>query len=305
MPPQKSPGKDGGGAFRGAKEDIKKKRSDLVAKGKATREEEAAFIFHKYDSSKAGALDEADLLRCFTELGFSNGRQNRSEDELKEWARKELKRGDKKGAGKLTYEDFVDYYNRYIVGHRRHFEHTYELGQQIGKGAFGAVFRAKRIGGVGGGVEKGELVAVKTVDKDESTKSAAELRAALELLHNEITIWEQLKHPNLVRLLDVFETETHLYLVTELMRGGDLFQVCSGGAARGGGAPRGSGAPRGGGAARYGAAWALVAMATRRLIGTSSEPHRLPAQPLMIAPVPACPVTGVGAWLRVRSVSRG
>ena len=32
------------------------------------------------------------------------------------------------------------------------------------------------------------------------------------------------QHPNLVRLLDVFESPEHLYLVTELMRGGDLFK---------------------------------------------------------------------------------
>lgn len=37
-------------------------------------------------------------------------------------------------------------------------------------------------------------------------------------------IWEQLQHPNLVQLLDVFETDECLYLVTELMRGGDLFK---------------------------------------------------------------------------------
>lgn len=46
----------------------------------------------------------------------------------------------------------------------------------------------------------------------------------MDLLRNEITIWEQLQHPNLVRLVDVFESEDKMYLVTELMRGGDLFQ---------------------------------------------------------------------------------
>ena len=36
---------------------------------------------------------------------------------------------------------------------------------------------------------------------------------AMELLHNEITIWEGLKHENLVQLIDVFETDTELLLV--------------------------------------------------------------------------------------------
>ena len=35
----------------------------------------------------------------------------------------------------------------------------------------------------------------------------------MDLLHNEITIWEQLKHPNLVQLIDVFETDDMLLLV--------------------------------------------------------------------------------------------
>ena len=40
----------------------------------------------------------------------------------------------------------------------------------------------------------------------------------------EISIWQKLKHTNLVQLLDVFETDMHLFLVTELMKGGDLFK---------------------------------------------------------------------------------
>jgi hypothetical protein len=51
-------------------------------------------------------------------------------------------------AASTQYPDFVDYYNRFVVGHRRNFEETYELGQQIGRGAFGNVFRSKKIGGV-------------------------------------------------------------------------------------------------------------------------------------------------------------
>ena len=110
----------------------------------------------------------------------------------------------------------MEYYNRFVVGHRRQFSDTYELGPLIGKGAFGKVYRATRIGGVGGSAAMGEQVAVKQVPKESGVK--------MELLHNEITIWEQLHHPNLVRLLDVFENEESLSLVTEIMRGGDLFK---------------------------------------------------------------------------------
>ena len=39
----------------------------------------------------------------------------------------------------------------------------------------------------------------------------------------EISIWENLDHPNLVHLLDVFEDPQHIILITVLMEGGDLF----------------------------------------------------------------------------------
>ena len=34
----------------------------------------------------------------------------------------------------------MEYYNRFVVGHRRQFSDTYELGPLIGKGAFGKVY---------------------------------------------------------------------------------------------------------------------------------------------------------------------
>ncbi len=187
-------------------------RAELLAKRNSSREEEAAFIFHKYDADNSGDIDEDELLRCFADLGFKNARAKSTDGELREWVRRELKKGSKKGGGKLSLDEFIEYYNRYIVGHRRVFEDTYELGAQIGKGAFGAVFRAKTLAGS----RSGESVAVKQVPKESGVK--------MELLHNEITIWEGLRHPNLVALLDVFEEDEKLLLVTELMKGGDLFR---------------------------------------------------------------------------------
>lgn len=45
----------------------------------------------------------------------------------------------------------------------------------------------------------------------------------IETLKREITILQQVKHDNIIRLLDVFEDERYLHLVTELCTGGELF----------------------------------------------------------------------------------
>ena len=40
---------------------------------------------------------------------------------------------------------------------------------------------------------------------------------------SEIEILKQVDHPNIVKLIDVFEDERHWCLVMELMQGGELF----------------------------------------------------------------------------------
>lgn len=42
-------------------------------------------------------------------------------------------------------------------------------------------------------------------------------------LKYEIDILKNLDHPNIVRLFEVFEDKNYIYLVTELMTGGELF----------------------------------------------------------------------------------
>ena len=42
-------------------------------------------------------------------------------------------------------------------------------------------------------------------------------------MQNEIEILKQVDHPNIVKLIEVFEDERHWCLVMELMTGGELF----------------------------------------------------------------------------------
>ena len=41
---------------------------------------------------------------------------------------------------------------------------------------------------------------------------------------DEITIMKQFRHVNLIRLFEVIETTTRIYLVMELLEGGNLFE---------------------------------------------------------------------------------
>ncbi len=79
------------------------------------------------------------------------------------------------------------------------------------RGSFSCVERARNR-------ETGELVAVKTLDKNWGDEHMKDLVAEVKLLM-------QFGHPQIVRILDVFETKYHVYTVQELMRGGMLFDI--------------------------------------------------------------------------------
>lgn len=42
-------------------------------------------------------------------------------------------------------------------------------------------------------------------------------------LYQEVEILSQLDHPNVVRLVEIYEDDEMMYLVMELMEGGELF----------------------------------------------------------------------------------
>lgn len=86
----------------------------------------------------------------------------------------------------------------------------YDLGETIGKGHYAVVKLARH-------VFTGEKVAVKVIDK---TKLDEISRAHL---FQEVRCMKLVQHPNVVRLYEVIDTQTKLYLVLEWGDGGDLY----------------------------------------------------------------------------------
>ena len=96
-----------------------------------------------------------------------------------------------------------------------------ELRRQLGRGAYGTVYKAKD--------NKGTIVAAKEIDKDPSS------RGSLQELENSVK-HKQLNHKNIVRILDIYKDDTQMWIFQEFCNGGDLnnyarthFQEFSGG----------------------------------------------------------------------------
>ncbi|KAK7792383.1 hypothetical protein R5R35_007735 [Gryllus longicercus] len=86
----------------------------------------------------------------------------------------------------------------------------YDLEETLGRGHFAVVKLARH-------VFTGEKVAVKVIDKSKLDEIS---RAHL---FQEVRCMKLVQHPNVVRLYEVIDTQTKLYLILELGDGGDLY----------------------------------------------------------------------------------
>jgi len=89
-------------------------------------------------------------------------------------------------------------------------EDKYELGQELGRGGFSIVREGRN-------KQTGEKVAVKFIEKKFVDQEE------LKLLQREIDIMARVQHTNVLRLFEIFDTDTKLSLVMELVNGGELF----------------------------------------------------------------------------------
>ncbi|MGH0145263.1 UNVERIFIED_CONTAM: hypothetical protein FKN15_004952, partial [Acipenser sinensis] len=90
-------------------------------------------------------------------------------------------------------------------------ESFYEIGRTVGDGNFAVVKECKLR-------NTDVLYAMKIIDK-------AKLKGKEHMIENEISIIKSLSHPNIVRLLEEYETDSEIYLIMEFVHGGDLFDA--------------------------------------------------------------------------------
>eukprot|EP01016_Furgasonia_blochmanni_P044391 TRINITY_DN6162_c0_g1_i12.p1 TRINITY_DN6162_c0_g1~~TRINITY_DN6162_c0_g1_i12.p1 ORF type:complete len:538 (-),score=180.00 TRINITY_DN6162_c0_g1_i12:241-1767(-) len=82
----------------------------------------------------------------------------------------------------------------------------------IGKGSFAKVYLITRI------IDKNEM-AVKSFEKKQLMQS---MKNKLSLI-NEINIMRRMHHENIIKLYEVYESDNHVNLILELLKGGELF----------------------------------------------------------------------------------
>uniref|UniRef100_A0A8C2HSP4 Serine/threonine-protein kinase DCLK2 n=1 Tax=Cyprinus carpio TaxID=7962 RepID=A0A8C2HSP4_CYPCA len=87
----------------------------------------------------------------------------------------------------------------------------YKIGKVIGDGNFAVVKEC---------VERstGKEFALKIIDKNKC-------RGKEHLIESEVAVLRRVKHPNIIMLIEEVDTPTELYLVMELVKGGDLFDA--------------------------------------------------------------------------------
>lgn len=92
------------------------------------------------------------------------------------------------------------------------FEDFYEIGKEIGRGSYGAVY-------LGVDRKRDEQVAIKVIKRNPNSKKQ------VKFIERESKIMKSVNHPNIVSTFDVFETQEQLSIVTEFMKGGELFDL--------------------------------------------------------------------------------
>eukprot|EP01097_Dermamoeba_algensis_P002512 TRINITY_DN1998_c0_g2_i1.p1 TRINITY_DN1998_c0_g2~~TRINITY_DN1998_c0_g2_i1.p1 ORF type:complete len:340 (-),score=69.51 TRINITY_DN1998_c0_g2_i1:63-1082(-) len=89
------------------------------------------------------------------------------------------------------------------------FNLPYEVSEFIGSGAFATVWKAIH-------KETGMVVAIKIIEKNSKN---------IPFMDGERKVWEELEHPNIVKLIEVIDVADYLIFISEFFPSGNLYQV--------------------------------------------------------------------------------
>ena len=127
-----------------------------------------------------------------------------------------------KSSGIKDYNYYMKQSNKlsnYIKNYYKEFKsypptkiYFYKYGRLIGQGAFGKV-------NIGLNVLSGRVVAIKSFNKEKLKINSENLK---KILH-ETNLMQKLNHPNITKILEVFEDDKFILIIMEYINGGNLF----------------------------------------------------------------------------------
>lgn len=88
----------------------------------------------------------------------------------------------------------------------------YEIGKELGSGSFGTVNLAQKVG-------SNEKVAIKTIKK----RSLSDNPLLPQMMLSEILVLKSCDHPNIMKVIEIMEDNSCIYIACEFMEGGELF----------------------------------------------------------------------------------
>jgi serine/threonine protein kinase len=95
---------------------------------------------------------------------------------------------------------------------------AYDIREILGKGAFAVVRKCVH-------KETGVSYALKIIDKGKSTPAPRHRHSRAKSVMDEVEIMQSLDHPNIIRIHEVFNTTSKLFIIMELLTGGDLMDT--------------------------------------------------------------------------------
>eukprot|EP01121_Diplochlamys_sp_Union-15-3_P018022 TRINITY_DN6472_c0_g1_i4.p1 TRINITY_DN6472_c0_g1~~TRINITY_DN6472_c0_g1_i4.p1 ORF type:complete len:429 (-),score=74.81 TRINITY_DN6472_c0_g1_i4:74-1360(-) len=130
---------------------------------------------------------------------------------LKKWYKLEEKKNSNTEAGQIKLKLHYPKKEKEETKEKPKVHDLYTFGKVLGQGGFSVV----KLGTL---KSTGEEFAIKIVDKASLAK-----KNDLHLLQREIEIMKKLDHKNIIKLQEVFDEDNYLYLVMEIVVGGELF----------------------------------------------------------------------------------